>query len=330
MAVKKTGKIVIDYLSDKDYCEYPSLTLAKIIYERHPLDFTDVEHVRTAIRSYRGTIGEDNRKNFKTRFNAPVKMQIADETEDRKPYILKGCYNIGVVSDLHFPNHRSKTIELAYETFLDRDIDCLLINGDLLDNTPYTSHDHPPVHAEQAKKWLYQAEHFLEYTRSLFPKAQIHWLEGNHDNWYQQYLYKKAPILFGDPHYMLYERMNLAQYDIKWLPQDRYLMAGKLAVAHGHFFLRGLMAPVNTARGVYMRAKASLLVGHSHVSSSHTETDLHGGIVTTWSTGCLCTLTPDYQPMGGKSNHGFAHITLDKAGDFTVDNYKIYKGKLYK
>ena len=105
-------------------------------------------------------------------------------------------------------------------------------------------------------------------------------------------------------------------------------MAGKLAVVHGHFLVKGLFAPVNAARGVYLRAKQNCLIGHVHVPSQHTETDLHGNLVGTWSTGCLCSLTPDYQPHGGKASHGFATIKVHQDKSFTVENYHIHKGKI--
>jgi hypothetical protein len=41
-----------------------------------------------------------------------------------------------------------------------------------------------------------------------------------------------------------------------------------------------------------------------------------------WSTGCLCDLTPEYARVN-RWNWGFATVTVDTAGSFDVDNYRI-------
>ena len=68
--------------------------------------------------------------------------------------------------------------------------------------------------------------------------------------------------------------------------------------------------------------------GHNHTTSEHTETDMNGKIVTTWSIGCLCGLNPDYMPLN-KWNHGFAIVEMDENGeDYHFKNYRIFNGKI--
>jgi hypothetical protein len=76
-----------------------------------------------------------------------------------------------------------------------------------------------------------------------------------------------------------------------------------------------------------MRAKASSAVGHHHQTSEHTEKDLNGNIVTTWSIGSLCGLSPEYMPYN-KWNHGFATIETDMNGDYDFRNLRIINGKV--
>jgi hypothetical protein len=53
---------------------------------------------------------------------------------------------------------------------------------------------------------------------------------------------------------------------------------------------------------------------------------MNGKITTTWSTGCLCELHPEYMPIN-KWNLGFAIV--DMADDmFDVRNKRISKGKV--
>lgn len=78
-----------------------------------------------------------------------------------------------------------------------------------------------------------------------------------------------------------------------------------------------------------MRGKVSAFQGHNHATSSHTESDMNGKVVTTYSLGCLCELHPEYMPLN-KWNWGFAEVDLDDNGqDFEFRNHTIYKGKVY-
>jgi len=82
------------------------------------------------------------------------------------------------------------------------------------------------------------------------------------------------------------------------------------------------------ARGLFLRGKVSAMQGHNHSVSEHTESNMNGDIVTTWSLGCLCELNPAYLPIN-KWSHGFAMVDLsDNGKDFHVRNYRIHKGKI--
>jgi predicted phosphodiesterase len=324
------AKIVKQYLDQ--YPGMPSTTLAKMIYKNHEAIFTNAEVVRDSIRYFRKAHGDKMSKHVSTGDkyvrNSYLQYLPTEESEDYKPVRLNPKDNrIGVISDIHIPNHRNKPIDIAYKIFKEQKVNTILINGDLLDNTPFTKFLTPPDKRD-ARKYLDKAELFLENLRDLFPKARIIWLEGNHDYWYYQYLMRKAPEIYGDPYYKLEERLHLDQYKVEYIPQQQYLMAGKLAICHGHFLLRGVFTPVSAARTILLKAKVPVMVGHCHITSEHTRTDLHGDILTTWSTGCLCSLTPDYQPMGGEANHGFATVMVDSKGHFKVQNYRVHRGEL--
>lgn len=328
------GEIILKYL--RSYPSLPSLTLAKMIANELPAEFS-IESARTRIRYYRGANGEQNRKHslkrddiahdYKNPNYAP--WSIDSQGKDYEPYRLPdSCRNIGIISDLHIPNHRMEPIRLAVAALKENKIDTLIINGDLLDNTPFTRFNVRRPSADDVRDWFDLAESIIEWLREQFPKARMLWTEGNHDNWYKRWMWQHAALLQDDPYFTMQERMHLKEYNVEFIPQEQYVLAGKLGITHGHHLVKGIIAPVNAARGVYLRAKRSVIIGHVHVESSHTETDMHGDIVTCWSTGCLCTLTPDYQPMGGKACHGFARVTVDDGGDFQVSNHRIYKGKI--
>jgi hypothetical protein len=71
------------------------------------------------------------------------------------------------------------------------------------------------------------------------------------------------------------------------------------------------------------------LCGHFHQSSSHSEKDLDQKVITCFSTGCCCQMSPAYRPINNW-NHGFAMCEVDKDDAFNVHNYRIFGGKLFE
>jgi predicted phosphodiesterase len=237
--------------------------------------------------------------------------------------------NILWLSDIHIPNQDNEALKLAIDYGVKNKINCIVLGGDILDNTPFTNHDAPPPSADDVVEWFEYCEIFLSHLRTKFPKAHIVWLEGNHDNWFVRYLMKKAPMLFNDPYFRLPQRLNLKKYNVDFYEQNIVVRAGKLHMLHGHTIVRGFMAPVNAARGVFMRAKSSMIIGHVHSTSNHSETNIKEEPISCWSVGCLCTLAPDYDPHNTKHNVGFAHILVEKNGDFEVLNKRIINNKIH-
>jgi predicted phosphodiesterase len=324
MKTTNKAKLVIKYC--KEYPDKSTKALSELIFNKYNHIFDSYENARSLVRYYRNERGKEYKKSEIVEREFHHILPVED-SEDYKPYILKEVSKIGILSDIHIPNHRNRELNLALKKFDELEVDCIIINGDLLDNTPYTKFLTPPD-KKDARRYLNMADQFLQGLRDSFPEAKIIWAEGNHDFWYYQYLMRKAPELYGDPYYHLQHRLKLHEKNIEFIAQTSYIMAGKLAICHGHYLVRGVFTPVSAARTVMMKAKVPCIIGHVHKTSEFTQTDLHGQIVTTWSTGCLCTLTPDYQPMGGDANYGFASVELAKDGNFHVNNYRIYNGKI--
>lgn len=315
--------------------KFPSISKSSIavkLFDDYPTLFKNPEDARTFVRRATGSsfaTYKGKKYNFKDK---------VAHTPDLPPSIKKDRFfvdlpvssnNILWLSDIHLPNQDNEAIKIAIDYGKKNKINCIVLGGDILDNTPFTSHDAPPPSASDVREWFDYAEIFFSHLRTIFPKAHIVWLEGNHDNWYVRYLMKKAPVLFDDEYYRLPERLNLKKYNIDFYEQHIVVRAGKLHMVHGHTIVKGVFAPVNAARGVFMRAKSSMIVGHVHSTSSHSESNIAEDEIACWSVGCLCTLAPDYSPHGTKHNLGFANILVEKNGNFEVLNKRIINGKIY-
>jgi predicted phosphodiesterase len=310
---------------------HADLTMAKKIYAENSLLFNSVESVRSCIRGIKGTGGrnyKDKSMEVKPTFNYnPYKLPDSEE-KIREPYLLPVANNnILLISDLHIPYHNIQAITLALDYAKEQKVNTIIINGDLMDFYQMSRFERDP--RKRSIKFEFDStKAFLVILREAFPNAQIYWLKGNHDVRYENWLMAKAPEVFDDPYYQLEERLKLNEQKIHLIGDKTLVKAGKLHIHHGHLFFRGFMAPVNSARGLFLKAKQSTICGHVHKISEHTETNLEGEMTTTWTTGCLCELSPDYSPFANNYAHGFATIKVHSDYNFSVKNFRIYKGKL--
>jgi predicted phosphodiesterase len=320
-------EIVRPYL--ERFPDHADLTLAKKIYKENPLVWTQIESVRYIVRALRGK-RESNYKDKslyqpKTYDTNPYKLPQSEEKE-RVPFTLPlACNNILLISDLHIPYHSIDAITAALDYGKKENVNTILINGDLIDFYGCSRFEKDP-RKRSVKHEFDTTKEFLRILRATFLNAQIYWLKGNHDVRYEHWLMAKAPEVFDDPYYLMEERLRLNEERVHLIDDKTIVRAGKLSIHHGHLFFRGFGAPVNAARGLFLKVKQSAIVGHTHRISEHSETTLSGELITCWSTGCLSELSPDYNPHSNNYSHGFAHIQTKTDGNYSVKNFRILNG----
>ena len=310
--------------------------LARIMYRDNKLLFKDEEQARTTFRYIEGKKGAKERKKvasteFLVKEDRPKNPYAIPESykEDRKPIKLPlANNNILLISDLHIPYHDINAITTTLDYGVQNKVNTIIINGDLLDFHGLSRFQHDP-RKRSVKEEFEAAKAFLIVLRNTFPDALIWWIKGNHCIRYEQWLMTKVKEVFDDEYYHLENRLQLNEQKIRIIDDKVLVKAGKLSITHGHHIMKGFFSPVNSARGVYMKAKQSTIIGHVHKVSTHSETNMDGKVITTWSTGSLCELKPDYSPLVSNYQHGFAHVVVEKNEDYTVKNYQIINGKLH-
>lgn len=320
----QSGIIVKSYLDR--FPDTPDLTLAKKIYKENPKQFKDVEAVRSIVRGYtRCLSGNKVTKYYKgsdplPKFNLPESF-----AETFEPYCVSQS-RILIISDLHFPYQDNKAITLALQYGLDKDVNCILINGDLLDFATISRHEKDWHHRSVGQEFD-AVRQFLKTLRDNFPKAQIIFKHGNHCERWEKWLFTKAPELFDCKDFELEILLKLGELGIVTVKRKLPIKIGKLTVLHGHE-LNG-SGGVNPARATFVKTLESTLVGHSHKTSNHVETTMHGNTISVSSTGCLCGMTPHWNPIN-KWNSGFAYVEHDiKTGEYLLENKMIIKGKVF-
>lgn len=331
------GEIVQEYLNHKDWGKLPTLTLSRLIYKDNKEAFKDVETLRRLIRHYRGQAGDERRETATHKTEPaqhakalgianPFGLPDSDE-DDWEPFVLpKACTRILLLSDIHVPYHNIAAITKAIEYGKEKKVNAIVFNGDTIDFYALSRYEKDPRKRRFSEE-MELSRQLLNVFRKEFDGVPFYFKLGNHEERYEAYLRTKAPELLGTAEFTLDTLLKFGELGCTLIQDKRIIKAGKLNILHGHEFGNSTFSPVNPARGFYMRAKASVICGHNHQSSEHSENNLEGKVVTTWSTGCLCEMHPQYMPIN-KWNHGFAYVEVSEDGGFEVENLKIIKGKI--
>lgn len=303
--------------------------LARIMYRDNKLLFKDEEQARTTLRYIEGKKGAKERKKVAStefimegeRPKNPFALPKSD-AKDYAPYVVTGFKRALIINDVHLPYHDIEAITTTFNYAKKDKPDLVILNGDIIDCFLLSRFMKDPA----ARKFSYELEQlkkFIEVVEKTF-KCKVIYKLGNHEIRYSHFLYEKAKEIADVEEFDIKSVIGARAKGVDIIEDKTIIKLSGLDLLHGHEFVTGFFNPVNVARGLYLRAKVSAMQGHSHKTSEHTETDLHGNIKTTWSVGCLCGLKADYAPYNSW-NHGFALIDMDGT-NFSVRNKRIFKG----
>ena len=315
----------------------PARTLARIAYRDRGELWPNPTACLSGVRYLLGVKGKHHRQTLADRrFMRPprgsswsdVIPEALTQLPDWHAENIAGKHGCLILSDIHIPFHDPAALEAALEFGLKRKPTLVIINGDGVDHYAQSEYVKDPKLRDFAGEVL-ATKRFLAGLRKQFGKrCRIIYKHGNHEERFERYLRHKAPELLGVPDFDWASIFGLADAKIELVMHKRPLRLGKLNVIHGHEYNFAISNPVNAARGFFLRAKTHVMGGHFHQSSNHSEKSLDGHVVSTWSTGCLCELHPEYRPLNNW-NHGFAWVDVDAKGVFHVENLRIIDGKVY-
>ena len=308
-----------------EFPEASSLSLARRLKKEHPVAYATVERARDVIRYIRGAKGKARAKHATVPKPKGVSGQVPETppslAEPWTPFVMDGCKRIGIISDIHVPYHSDQAWTAAMVKLRSNDCDAVLINGDFCDFYRISRFEKEPDARSFADE-LIKCREGLKSIRDFFPKARIVLKCGNHEERWDHFIWTRAPELYGVDACRIHELLKLSSMGIEIVTDQRTVLLGKLPVLHGHELQKGIAAPVNPARGAFLKTLHSVAVGHSHRTSTHVEPDMFGREIAVWSVGCLCAPNPAYNRFA-KSNHGFAYVAVSADGEFNFENYRI-------
>lgn len=317
----------------KQFPKAQARTLARKLALEHPKLFSTVEIARSAVRFYFGVYGVRSRRAAERRGcdrpkRQPGELPPLPESFARswEPFDIR-ARRVLVLSDLHYPFHDSAAIESALGYGEQFKPDAILVNGDLIDFERISRFDYDP-HGPSTKDSIGMVRTFWHHLRKRFPRAKRFWKFGNHDERMELYLMREAPEATNETRVRWRDEAGVTEHGVTVIADKRPVMLGKLRVLHGHEKGKQLSTPVNQARGAFLKLLSSVLEGHGHRTSEHTERTADGEVISCRSTGCLCGLWPDYARVN-KWDHGFATVCVEKSGNYVVDLKRIIVGKVY-
>lgn len=338
--MKKINKSDIAAPYCEKYPNFPSQTLARLIYSENQAIYMSIEEARKAVRYVRGANGSDSKKGAKKNFGhifdteerslTPFSLPKTWAHEKTTFKLPKECNNIGFISDAQVPFQDNQAIEACYEWLKAKKVNTIFINGDHIDFYGMSHFEKDPRRRNFNDEY-YNILQSFEHMRHHFPTQKIFYnTNANHEARWEKYMTYKAPELLKLelPQFTLESILKLDLFEITPLKKQDHVLIGKLPVLHGHTIFQGTTSPVSTGRTVYMKAKQSAIASHCHQTSEYTTKRLDGEIITCWTVGCLMDLNVEYNPNNNNYNHGFAHITTEDNGTYRVDNKRIYKGNV--
>lgn len=310
----------------KRHPDAPARTLARRLMRESNGALT-IEQARKRISRQFGVNGTKNRKQVKPVAARPARAAGVSHAMPKsmakpwEPHVMDVLGPVGILGDVHVPYHSEIAVAAAVGHLKDQNLSGLLLNGDIADFYAISRYMKDPSQRD-FKGELDAVRAFIEWLRQEFPRIPIVYKLGNHEERWQAWLWEHAAEISDDPRMSLRAWLDLEKHDVTLVKDKRPVMLGRLPVHHGHELPSGTASPVNVARGVFVRTGSTGLVGHSHRTSSHSESNLWHHETACWSVGCLCDLRPDYARIN-KWNWGFAVATVHKGGAFDVNNYKV-------
>jgi hypothetical protein len=301
---------------------HPARSLARRLVEEANGAIT-LEQARYRIRAQFGQSGKRGKPAAKRAARKPGQgvAMPPSKAEKWEPYVLETTGIVGILSDIHVPFHSEVALQAAVGHFKTVGIDALILNGDTCDFYAISRWIKDPKKRDFRGE-ITAATQLLAWLRQEFPGVPIIFKSGNHEERWRHWLWQHAPEISDDP------RMGLDQWlDSRSTASSWSKTNGRSCAVSCRSCTATRKAKASAARSTrhavrFLRLLHTVLEGHGHRTSGHAESDMWHRETFCWSTGCLCDLTPEYARVN-RWNWGFATVTVDTAGSFDVDNYRI-------
>lgn len=313
----------------KDFKGKPKQTIAKWLHKKYPVEFPSVKSARCAIRfrtkSNGGVACATQTLGGPAKDSTPLK--IPKGVKQNKPAVLvkePGKYLI--TGDWHVPYHDEQAMQAMFEFAIAEGCQHLYVNGDAIDFYKSSQWAKDP-RARSLEAELNTLWDIIDQVRPHFPGKKYYKI-GNHEDRFTRRVWEATPELAVLKRFDVDQVLEVRERGFQVVDSTQFAKFNSLWLVHGHELAKGAFSPVNVARGVFLRTRQTAATNHWHRTSSHIETGgLSKKVMTCYSIGCMCNLSPRYAPTNNW-NHGFAIVELE-GNDYHFENYTVEKGKVF-
>ena len=228
------------------------------------------------------------------------------------------------VSDVHAPYEDKKAVKALITFAKWWEPNMVVYIGDLVDFYAVSSFVKDPTRMLELQGEIDAANDVLKAIHAAAPKADHHFLRGNHEHRLQKFLWTRAAELSGLQGLQVQNLLALNELGIKYHEEGR-MKFRNMVLKHGDIVRK---FAGYTAKGELDSTGISGVSGHTHRMGTYYQST-EGGDFTWAEIGCLCDLHPEY--MEGKTpnwQQGFG-IGYYKEGSrrFHIDTIPIIKGR---
>ena len=241
--------------------------------------------------------------------------------------ILKGI----ALFDIHYPEHDSGCINIAYDFTCDFRPDVFIFGGDQLDLNCVSFYNHGKPKLIEGQRLSKEYEGFqkdiLDRFNGVIKRGcKKYWFIGNHE-------YRITRFIESDPQFEnLIEpekRLNLKGYNI--IPFNHVLTIGHMNFIHGIYYNK-----YHSFKHL-VEYEDNIFYGHTHSNQLFTKTSHLANLPKQGvGVGCLCNKNPHYK-RNRPSNwvHQFMFFYIMPDGTFhyylpiIIDNHVVINGRVY-
>jgi predicted phosphodiesterase len=234
--------------------------------------------------------------------------------------------NVLILADVHLPYHHIPVLDEAIEYGIEKNIDSIILNGDILDCYMLSKFCPDPRYRNFGQE-IIAFHDFVKILKNTFD-VPIYLKLGNHEERFEKIMITRCAEFLGIPSFDLENVLGCKDLGIEIVKDQRIIYYGKLPIVHGHE-LQMMSVSVNPARTLFLKTYKSSLCSHLHRTSNHSEQSMDGKVISCWSVGHLSDPHPKYARIN-KWNWGCARVEKDEEGNFEVININLTKNKLFR
>jgi len=234
-----------------------------------------------------------------------------------------------VIPDVHLTTDVPEEYEVVKRFIADQKPDEVILLGDFMDCSSLSHWNDSKSRSMEGQRWnkeIKVANKELDFLQEHASKVSF--LEGNHENWVEQYV-EKHPEMEGLIEIPM--KLKLKKRGIQWHKYNDLYQVGNLHFTHGCY------------TGKYHAAKhlqsfgCNIVYGHSHSTQTAMMNMKMQDTHMSYGLGCLCDHKPEYM-KNRPANwiNQFAVVYINTEGDFNVypvnitNNKFMFEGKQYE